>query len=294
MSGSAPAGNAGTAGTDGGGAGGGGATATCGGDGGTASGGADGGVLVTCPSSPPCGACSVEDLACAYPTESCLCSGGAWTCFSCPATQPADNDSFDFPDRRLSMSCRYGAVTCSTPIFVPLLLLKNSWSCGVCPAERPTTGAACGNTRFECRYGVDTCACNESSWTCAAPSCEVPRSSQPGMNGCYGPGHYTCQYEAQTCSCGGNGAGRRCTCPASRPADGTRCESFAGVGGDTSGCTYGVTKCSCLDRPGSTWSCADPVCPTSMPAPGSPCAMPLSCAYGAAFCSCDGTTWSCS
>jgi len=87
-----------------------------------------------------------------------------------PATQPANNDSFDFPDRRLSMSCRYGAVTCSTPIFVPLLLLKNSWSCGVCPAERPTTGAACGNTRFECRYGVDTCACNESSWTCAAPS----------------------------------------------------------------------------------------------------------------------------
>jgi hypothetical protein len=301
MAGSALAGNGGTAGAGRGGAGGVAERVTCGGAGGAAgtassgasggaAGAASGGVLIGCPSSPPCGACTTEDLACAYPTESCLCSGGAWTCFACPATQPANDDGFDFPDRRLSMSCRYGNVTCSIPIFVPLSLIKDSWSCGICPADRPTTGAACGNTRFECRYGVDTCACNQASWTCATPSCEVPRS-QPGMQGCAGPGHYTCQFETQNCSCGGRGAGRRCTCPASRPADGSHCESFAGVGGNTSGCMYGATKCTCLDSPGSTWSCVDPVCPTSIPAPGSSCALPLS---GASFCACDGAIWSCS
>jgi hypothetical protein len=104
MAGSALAGNGGTAGAGRGGAGGVAEMVTCGGAAGTASGGvsggaagaASGGVLIVCPSSPPCGACTTEGLACAYPTESCLCSGGTWTCFACPATQPANDDGFDF------------------------------------------------------------------------------------------------------------------------------------------------------------------------------------------------------
>ena len=298
-------GTGGVAGTQTSGGTGGAAAADCPAAGGAAgtdsAGGTSGGVLVECPSSPPSGCCSVENLSCAYPTESCVCDGRSWKCYACPATRPTTSSqgTETLTDPRLWMTCQYGDVTCSYPSNLSSgsnvsIYGRNEWTCGVCPASRPSNGAACGNTTFECRYGTDTCHCGGGEgWKCATPSCDTKAGAfNSGYLACVAPGHFTCQYPAldQICTCGTQSDDRRCTCPASRPANGSLCLSYAGHDGTLRDCMYGDAKCSC----GGTWQCTDPICPTAMPAPGSSCSMQLSCAYGAMFCACDGATWSCS
>lgn len=268
------------AGTDGGGAA------------GTGGGGTSGGVLVACPASPPCGACAIEYLTCAYPTGTSVCSNGAWAWFACPATRPTGTEGVEtLTDHRLSMTCQYDNVTCSYPRWNMYDYGGPGWGCGVCPAGRPTDGAACGNTVFECRYGIDTCACGTSGgWKCLAASCEPDRRA--GMEVCVAPGHFTCQYPAldQTCVCGTVSDARRCTCPAARPAQGSPCKAYTGHAGVHGSCVYGEATCSCA---GSQWQCVDPVCPTAQPSSGSSCSTQISCSYGASFCACNGATWSC-
>ena len=267
-----------------------------GGAAGIASGGTSGGVLVDCPASPPSGCCSIENLACAYPTKSCVCGRGSWNCYACPATRPAAGEGPNpLPDPRMWLTCQYGDVTCSYPsIFPGPSYTAGAWRCGVCPASRPTDGVACGNTMFECRYSIDTCQCGPSgTWKCATPSCETAPNAIRGEWACVAPGHFTCQYPAldQVCACGTISNARRCSCPAARPVNGSACMAFDGRDGDEDNCMYGDAKCSC---DASKWNCMDPVCPTAMPAPGFSCSMPLSCAYLTMFCACDGATWSCS
>ena len=288
----------GAAGTDSGGTGG----AATGGDGGVAGRGGTGGgaiitgVLIDCPASPPSGCCSVENLSCAYPTQSCVCGNGAWKCYACPATRPATPSEGveTLTDLRLWMTCQYGNVTCSYPTTSdPFDVYRaDQWGCGVCPGTRPDDGTACGNTAFECRYGADTCQCGGTAgWKCASPSCQTRSSSSTGQGACVSPGHFTCSYPAldQVCACGTIRDSRRCTCPATRPTG--PCMAYGGHDGMLTNCMYGDTKCSC---DGSSWQCIDPICPTAMPASGSSCTMQLSCSYGATFCACDGATWSCS
>jgi hypothetical protein len=271
-----------------------------GGAAGTEAGGTSGGVLVDCPSSPPSGCCSIENLSCAYPTESCVCDGRAWKCYACPATRPTSPSEGveTLTDLRLWMTCQYGDVTCSYPtarygsIYDPYG--ANQWSCGVCPASQPDDGTACGNTTFECRYGVDTCLCGGSAgWKCATPSCQTRAGTlNNGDHACAAPGHFTCQFPAldQVCACGVVSDARRCTCPAARPANGSLCMAYSGHDGTLSDCMYGDAKCRCA----GTWQCTDPICPTAMPASGSTCSMQLSCSYGALICACNGAAWSCS
>jgi hypothetical protein len=250
-----------------------------------------------CPDSPPSGCCAIEGLACAYPTESCICDGGAWTCLACPTMQPTGwVDNHD--DERLFWSCRYGNVTCTSPAGTTTFTYGTAWGCGVCPPAEPTQRSACGNVNFECSYGADTCRCsggNAGTWTCAAPSCVPLNGADLGEHACAGPGHYTCQYPAfgENCTCGTLNDARRCSCPATRPVAGQPCLAFAGMHGKEGPCTYGDTDCSCL---GAGWTCASnvPVCPTAMPPSGATCSGFLNCNYGSSLCVCDGTSWSCS
>ena len=263
-----------------------------GGAAGTGSGGNIGGILAVCPDAAPTGCCSVEYQVCTYPTETCVCDGGAWTCLACPATQPAGY----YDDERLSWSCRYGNVTCSYPAPSVLHTYSTDWGCGVCPPGEPTTGVACGNVAFECRYGADTCRCLSGSWTCATASCVQRYGAGGGEGVCVGPGHFTCQFPAfdQNCVCGTINDGRRCSCPASRPASGQTCLAYAGTMGLANGCTYGDVTCQCVGG-NSQWTCSSnvPICPTAMPATGAACSGFLNCSYGSTLCVCDGTSWSC-
>jgi hypothetical protein len=265
-------------------------------DAGTPSDAPFGGFVLECPASPPSGSCSDESLSCAYPTKSCVCSRGTWSCRDCPATRPSDGAPTP-DDRRMWMRCKYDNVTCSYPtgmVFGASVEYRiTSWACGVCPPDKPGTGEACGNTAFECSYGAETCHCGGTTgWRCAAPLCDA-KASASNSSVCLGPGHFTCRYPEvdQNCVCGTAIDTRRCSCPATRPADGASCVALAGQDDAVGGCMYGDIKCSCV---GTRWSCPVPVCPTAQPAPGSSCATHLSCSYGQAICACDGASWSCS
>jgi hypothetical protein len=298
------AGNVGTAGTGSGGQGNLGGTAVttgCGGTSGTAGTSGSGGTtaadprLVACPPSPPTGCCSTEILSCAYPTKSCVCDKGTWSCLDCPATQPQGSDPQPIPtDIRLAFECRYGDVTCSWPTNSLKQYDSSVWRCGVCPTDRPTTGAVCGNTGFECRYGGDSCQCDAKSgtWQCATPTCDT-QPNYLGSGACVTPGHFTCQYTdlGQSCVCGALTNVRRCTCPVALPTDGTVCLAVTDIGGKRSDCTYGDVTCTCDIK----WHCATPtpICPTPQPTAGSACSTQVSCSYPTAICACDGATWSC-
>ena len=265
----------------------------------SAIGGSSGGLLVTCPSGPPSGACTVDGLSCAYPTGSCLCDGGTWRCLACPQARPENASGFSLDgelyDARLFFGCSYGNITCSSPSgFFSGEFMSTAWACGACPATRPTAGNACGNTTFECQYGDETCRCSSQTWSCTTPACAddpVGDTLRAPNYGCDGtPSHYTCRYPAfdQNCVCGGM-LGRRCACPSSLPLDGSAC-----LGQVRGSCQYGEVTCGCTN---GRWGCAvnpPPVCPAAQPTPGVGCTGQLSCAYGNTFCSCDGTTWSCS
>jgi hypothetical protein len=199
-------------------------------------------------------------------------------------------------DRRMFFSCGYGNVTCGVPGLFDVGFQEyrsNFWACGVCPASRPTTGSGCGNTVFECQYGADSCRCS-TQWSCITPMCEANPLSNPASYGCnQQPGHYSCRYPAfdQTCVCGAI-LGRRCSCPATPPTNGSRCLGFV-----QGACKYaGDLNCTCLN---TQWMCSvvppppPPDCPANQPTVGTACSGQLSCAYGTGFCSCDGATWSC-
>jgi hypothetical protein len=252
--------------------------------------------LGVCPASPPSGACTVEYLSCAYPTQSCLCDGGAWKCFACPAKRPDLDAEFNVAtvDRRLSFACVYCGLTCTFPT-LRASQKSDSWTCGVCPASRPEPGAACGNTQYQCRYGQDTCQCHGDGWSCVTPTCDLG----PNRNlQCLNEAVYTCTYADldQNCVCGTRGNGRRCSCPTTAPTDGSTCVGFAGPEGGGSECKYGDLVCSC----GSTlttdvWACRRPPadCPTAKPTPGTACTGQVTCNYSGALCACDGATWTC-
>ena len=279
-----------------------GAGGTAGGAAGSGAAGTAGGILLACPSSRPNGACTIDGLSCAYPTGSCLCVGGAWSCIACPPARPENGAVFSASgDLRMFFSCAYGSVTCSSPSGFSHLggnyaYWSNAWACGVCPATHPTSGTTCGNTDFECRYGDDTCQCAYSSWSCVTATCESDPAPNLSAKECNGTiGHYTCSYPSsdQTCVCGGAGE-RRCSCPATPLANGSPCVGF--VSGT---CTYGDMVCSCfgMNPAPSVWNCTvppPPVCPATQPTSGASCSMKLdSCAYGNNFCSCDGAKWTC-
>jgi len=265
----------------------GGSAAGKGGAGGRGGAGGTGGkgppAVVPCPSSPPSGACAVENLTCSYPTGSCFCEHATWNCTACPATQPRPFDSCAVPNKAL-MNCTYGSVTCSCNDYN----VGTSWICGVCPAQAPTTGDRCSaNAPFECRYGADNnCVCDGTTWYCSdMPQCEGPKPDAYPFN-CISPAIYTCAFPAQdqVCSCGNVNWGTLCSCPTATPVENTQCQGP--VGG---GCDYGDRVCDCVN---GRWWCG--ACPLDPPANGASCSFATNCGYSTAFCYCDGTTWSCS
>ena len=291
-SGVAGTGAGGNGGGAGGGTGGAGEGGAGGGAGDTGAGGIVGPVLSTCPSVEPSGACPVEGVSCPFPTKTCVCKNGAWTCIDCPLAQTL-NGGPACPGHAI---CRYatggelaadGPVTCScgTPP-------ASAWGCGICPPDRPTAGAICGSTRFTCAYGAELCSCDGANgWSCLTPACP-PETSLPVTNcGPQVPG-FVCSWSTadQSCVCPSGALARVCTCPAAQPLEGGACLGTQGP------CAYvGGWNCTCSGRQGTagTWHCS-PVCPGAPPLNG-PCTEPLICSYENSIrCTCDGTAWSCS
>jgi len=239
------------------------------------------GTLIACPASPPSGACAVERMNCAYADTSCRCMGGSWSCSGCPGSPQATGAG-------TGTMCRYGNLTCS------------QWGCGVCPDAHPTDGAVCGNTKFKCLYGNDACLCggDVDGWRCTSLSCpERPSSATRSSCAVFTLADrnaisfdYACSYAAenQTCVCSdGSGFGTFiCNCPAAAPAEGSAC-----VG--PSPCTYGGATCNCVDN---LWRCGGS-CPATKPTVGAACSTQVSCSYTTAgatsYCSCNGSSWSC-
>jgi hypothetical protein len=238
------------------------------------------GTLIACPASPPSGTCSVEWMNCAYPDTSCRCMGGVWSCSGCPASPQATTGT--------GAMCRYGNLTCS------------QWGCGACPDAHPTEGAVCGNAKFKCQYGNDACLCggDVDGWRCSSLSCpEKPSSAMRSSCAAFTltdrsaiSFDHACSYAAenQTCACNdGTGFGTLiCNCPAALPAEGSAC-----VG--PSPCTYGGATCNCIDN---HWRCGGS-CPPTKPTVGAGCSSQVSCSYTSAgatsYCSCNGSSWSC-
>jgi len=273
-------GNGGAAAGTGGVAGAGGSTGAAGS--GAAGAGQDGiGTLIACPASPPSGACAVERMNCAYADTSCRCMGGSWSCSGCPGSPQATGAG-------TGTMCRYGNITCS------------QWGCGACPDAHPTEGAVCGNTKFKCLYGNDACLCggDVDGWRCTSLSCpERPSSATRSSCAVFTLADrnaisfdHACSYAAenQTCVCSdGSGFGTFiCNCPAAAPAEGSAC-----VG--PSPCTYGGATCNCVDN---HWKCGGS-CPAAKPTVGAACSTQVSCSYTTAgatsYCSCNGSSWSC-
>jgi hypothetical protein len=246
-----------------------------------------GGTLILCPASAPTGSCSIDGQTCGYPTETCICASGTWTCTGCPSTQPAGGticsvgDGPDAGARDLPFNCGYGPVTCSCAAHIPIDTAP-TWSCGVCPATQPSSGASCGNSSFDCSYTHANCSCVDGAWSCVELACPQPYFST--VISCQGL--YTCDFPAagQICGCGSGGRSQlACSCPIALPAEGQQCLP-AGT------CGYGDQSCSCGV---GGWHCA-PVCPSSKPSDGAVCSSTLSCAYDPALCYCAGGAWHCS
>jgi hypothetical protein len=226
------------------------------GTGGTAApaGGIAAGVLYPCPEPPPTDgdACPNDFITCTYPgAKSCACYDQTWTCFDCPASQPAATETCNDLPFRLSLSCRYGDVACACE----RRSTSAGWRCGACPAAKPASGGACSAPAGECRYGTDTCLCgDDGKWNCTPALCPANPTFTPTRSSCSSPkSAYTCSYpeQDQNCLCLPNLAGDAldylCSCPGSRPASGSRCI------GSVAACSYGAVACSCA---GGSWSCA--------------------------------------
>ena len=245
------------------------------------------GTMVSCPSSPPSGACPAEGLNCPYDTESCVCAAGSWTCTSCPLARPAIGDS-------CGDQCEWRQHLARVPLRLRrcrLLLWRRrlffgerDWECGGCPASAPGDGQACGNTSFSCAYGDTTCTCGSAGWRCLGTPAACPVASMfsiPGPGTGYCHSFYACQYpvEGQTCTC----PDATCSCPVSPPSTGGTCAG-------TRQCAYGDQTCSCTS---GGWQCSSS-CPATAPPDGSACSSSLSCAYDQLLCYCGGTAWHCS
>jgi hypothetical protein len=256
--------------------------------------GADGGgpyVYLTCPTSPPTGACSTKEMVCRYSTQTCTCDGTNWGCQACPAAQPANGSTCPTTTANgttpVPFSCGYGNVTCDCVPSDRPQDLAPTWACGVCPAAAPSSGQACGNTSISCSYPQQECGCTGGSWECVPQSCPATQFSS-GPISC--AGFYSCAYPRldQTCTCAGTATARSemsCSCPTAPPTGGSFCQVTEAP------CSYGDQTCACNTFSG--WQCTQQ-CPATAPADGSACRSSLNCSYGAGLCYCDGTTWHCS
>jgi hypothetical protein len=248
--------------------------AACGAD--SKSGAGHAGQLLACPGDAPSGSCPAEGMTCEYPTQSCQCIGGDWSCIACPAAQPDATTSLCpllVGTSIVPLACTYGALTCTCVDE----LGPPKWRCGACPASAPAQGAACGNSSFSCAYADQSCTCSGGTWMCSPTTC-------PPLNlfGGSCTGVYTCAYpdQDQICSCNGP-LEMQCSCPANLPPNGGACAPAS--------CRYGDQICDCQS---SGWMCMA-ACPTDHPTAGSACSTDLSCTYSDGVCYCSGGTWHC-
>lgn len=261
-----------------------------GGEGGRSGGGGGGGApvreasVLACPATAPTGSCATPGQICVYPDQSCVCAGGSWGCVSCPAQPPSPGTSCGSGARdddglgggNPTLICSYADSECTCPGGVT----ETVWSCGVCPANRPPSSQACGNSSFQCLYPDASCVCSSNGWNCGPLTCPQPVT---GPFSCPGFAPLNCAYpiEGQTCRCRPYWS---CSCPGTAPRTGAPCVGNPGP------CDYPGKSCNCFSR---AWSCTVS-CPSTAPTTGEACEAELSCTYGATLCHCANARWTCS
>lgn len=268
-------------------------------------GGFPGGDFFSCPMEKPTAGASCMRLspsACTYADGGCLCSSGAWSCYSsadCPATAPADAASCTLT----GMACNYNDLACTCGM--------NGWSCQKpCPMTPPAAATACQRPASStCRYDEGalvggfgsadtTCACNDGTFKCFSQS-DCPADS-PSSGAACEFSTLSCSYSAGQCSCSGDGTWScSMSCPAMQPTEGGACDRIT-----TGSCRYNAgalqmgggssdATCTCQDGKFNCISQAD--CPAAAPATDSMCTglTGLNCTYTDRQCSCGPNGWSC-
>lgn len=167
-----------------------------------------------------------------------------------------------------------------------------------CPEAKPLDGDQCDlATEHACRFGqrgdyICDCLNPEGKWRCACEAGAL-QECKPGLQSgdpctmddpCFCWGTYD-NSSSGNCVCANNTW--TCmpdeSCPATRPAHGTRCSATA-----PSSCLFGEDACSC---DAGFWRCRTESCPASTPVAGSSCSERQTCDYGKASCTCPGEYW---
>lgn len=243
-----------------------------------------------CPDAAPAdgATCDLNGMACTYDDLGCTCdTTDGWTCNSaCPDMQPTDGMSCR---RSANQSCNYAAgalapgfmsmpdttCACTDGAFV-------CFSDANCPAEAPTTGAACEFPTLDCEFTGSNCRCDaDGTWQCQT---DCPETLPADGASCERPEQAACRYDdmgAAVQGFGGMGGGdvaSTCTCtdlafvcigqedcPAEAPATGGECANLTGLA-----CDYEGSSCNCGEE---GWTCQTE-CPAAPPADGASCERP--------------------
>jgi hypothetical protein len=181
-------------------------TAGAAGAGGGASGASGAGGAAGCPAQQPQGGaeCTAAfGTSCTYGDQQCACfrSSGSntptWSCYNCPATQPADDSSCSNsggPTRR----CKYDATNC--------MCSGGDWDCGSCPTAQPTNMTSCSPLNgMQCAYDQTQCSCSTQggNWFCSGGTSSGCPQQEPNPGGsCNLPPTQVCNYSGgDACYC---------------------------------------------------------------------------------------------
>ena len=184
--------------------------------------------------------------------------GGAMNNPACPATAPADATACTLTG--MQSTCTYTGTRCSCARartgggMLPGGMAgapagaagagagTREWQCTatlVCPATKPTVGAACTPADGNCQYsGMGSCSCSQqtSTWSCRG-------GAGGGTGGAFNGGGGAFSFGGGTNSAGAPGG--TTTCPATKPTAGTACTG-------TDACPYTGGGCACAS---DKWSC---------------------------------------
>ena len=182
--------------------------------------------------------------------------GGAMNNSACPAAAPADATACTLTG--MQNTCTYTGMRCScarartgggmVPGAAGAGAGTREWQCTatlVCPATKPTVGAACTPADGNCQYsGMGSCSCSQqtSTWSCRG-------GAGGGTGGAFNGGGGGFSFGGGFNGVGGTSSagapGGTTTCPATKPSAGTACTG-------TDACPYTGGGCVCVS---DQWSC---------------------------------------
>src|SRR5512145_2855046 len=213
-----------------------------------------------CPATAPANAdaCDLNSMSCAYGAVQCVCArNSGWNCATpCPATKPTASGEACTRDAR--NTCRYGEdgalINFGGTAVTTCACANGALSCfGAtdCPADPPTSSAACTMLTLSCQYDGRQCNCGtDGVWACTSECPEAPPAADaacdrtPQQACSYANGALVSGFGAtsdKTCVCNANkfACFTQADCPAAAPESDTAC-TLLGIN-----CSYDATTCRC-------------------------------------------------